>query len=78
MKASNTAKLILLVSILICILLVPNGKAYSTSPFLITPYFGSFAVSQEYSETHRAHDYLMRYDPVLAAGGGSIITNLAE
>jgi hypothetical protein len=43
-----------------------------TSPFLISPYYGTTTVSQGYTTTHRAYDYLLRYVPVLAAESGTI------
>jgi hypothetical protein len=47
-------------------------QAQVPAPFLITPYYGSFAISQGYSTEHPAYDFLLRYDRVLAAAHGTI------
>lgn len=62
------------VILLVSYLVAPSThvEAQSLNPFLISPYFGSFAYSQGYSGGHPAYDYLLRYDRVLAATSGPI------
>jgi murein DD-endopeptidase MepM/ murein hydrolase activator NlpD len=50
----------------------PEVRAQVPAPFLITPYYGSFAISQGYNPPHNGYDFLLRYDPVLAASSGTI------
>jgi hypothetical protein len=47
-------------------------KAQVPAPFLNTPYYGSFIISQGYHLNHRAYDFVLQYDPVLAGASGMI------
>lgn len=40
-------------------------------PFLISPYYGSEVVNQGYSPSHKAYDYSIVYERVLAAAAGT-------
>lgn len=41
-------------------------------PFLTTPYYGETQVSQWYHAGHKGVDFLLRYEPVLAAAAGTV------
>lgn len=43
-----------------------------TDAFLISPYYGTQSVNQDYSSGHPAHDYSLNYTQVLAAASGTI------
>lgn len=62
----------LIVAVLSGLIVVRDAQAQVPAPFLITPYYGSFATSQGYNPPHNGYDFLLRYDPVLAAASGTI------
>jgi murein DD-endopeptidase MepM/ murein hydrolase activator NlpD len=43
-----------------------------TAPFLVSPYYGTTAISQGYSADHQAYDFGLTYVAVLAGGEGTI------
>lgn len=59
-------------TVLIGLIASPEVQAQVPAPFLTTPYYGSFAISQGYNPPHNGYDFLLRYDPVLAAASGTI------
>lgn len=48
------------------------AEAQTPTPFLVTPYYGTETVSQDYHSGHKAHDYAMGYEKVLAAADGTV------
>lgn len=58
---------------IINIILTINPKlsaAQNPTPFLSSPYYGSYDVSQRYSAGHSGIDFLLAFNPVLAAAEG--------
>ena len=55
-------------------LLLPRQVLAQTSPFLISPYYGEESITQGYHSGHRALDFGMNYERVLAAAEGTIGT----
>jgi Peptidase family M23 len=60
-----------ILSLLLLLQDVEDLKA-QTSAFLISPYYGTTSVNQDYSGTHPAHDYNLNYTQVLAAASGTV------
>lgn len=59
-------------TVLMSVLLGVGTVEAQTTPFLISPYYGTTTISQGYTTTHRAYDFLLRYVPVIAADSGTI------
>jgi hypothetical protein len=64
----------LIVAVLSGFIVARDVQAQVPAPFLITPYYGSFAITPggEFNPPHNGYDFLLRYDPVLAAASGTI------
>ncbi len=52
--------------------LLPAAQAKG-GPDLITPYFGQIPIFQGYHSGHKAYDFLMRYDEVMAMAGDETV-----
>lgn len=71
-KNTVKAKRFLLLGLLCALFLWQGQRVQAQTVFLISPYFGTEAISQDYHTNHHAIDFGLSYERVLAAESGTV------
>lgn len=69
------ARMIILLASAFCLFILNSASQPAqaqASAFLVTPYFGQKVVTSECCVGHNGHDFVLTYEPVLAASDGNV------